>query len=159
MIRARRLKTLFLSLTLCMPAFVLAAEPAQATASPVDDTCMVAVDGKQEPAVAFTAGHYGAGHFKQDRVLALLDKVIARGCPIDKPNSTGATALNLAILMEEPDLVRYLLKAGSNAKQLLAVDKPWAKGMNSLGLAQLTDKRKGTENSRQIVELLEQATH
>lgn len=159
MTRAIRLKPLFLFLTFCIPASVLADAPAPANASSGEDKCMMAVDGGREPAVAVVAGHYGARQEDNDRVLALLDKVIARGCPIDKPNSTGATALNLAILMEEPDLVRYLLKAGSNAKQLLAVDKPWAKGMNSLGLAQLTDKRKGTENSRQIVELLQQATH
>lgn len=158
MTRTTQLKTLFFSLTLCIPTRVLAEELTQASAPPSEDKCMMAVDGRKEPAVALVAGHFGSGQADKSRVLALLDKVIARGCPIDKPNSHGATALNLAILMQEPELVGHLLKAGSNPKQVLAVDEPWAKGMNSLGLAQLTDKRKGTESSRRVVSLLEQAT-
>jgi hypothetical protein len=148
---ARTLNTLFLTLAVSLSMNAHADEPA------ARDKCMVDAKGTLEPAVAFVASHYGSQKMEKARVLALLDKYIAHGCPIDEADSKGMSALTVAIVTEEPELVRHMLKAGADPKLPIPVDEPWAKGLDSLGLAKVVYARKPTANNRLNVEILQEA--
>jgi ankyrin repeat protein len=147
---ARTLNTLFLTLSVGFSMSTQASEPA------ARDKCMVDAKGIPEPAVAYVARHYGSEKFEKPRVLALLDKYIAHGCPIDKADSKGMTALSVALVLEQPELVRHLLTAGADPKLRVAAGSAWAKGLDALGLAKAIHTRTPTDNNRLNVEILQE---
>lgn len=116
--------------------------------------CLVKHEGHLEPAVALTAASYDLPTLDQQEVRDLLATFLAHGCSIEAPDRQGMSPVNVAVLLAEPDLLRYLLKAGADPTVRIAGSRPWANGKNSLEFAQKLDQVSPSAKRKQIIEIL-----
>jgi ankyrin repeat protein len=59
-----------------------------------------------------------------DILTPLMEALIKAGAKVDQPDRDGGTALEAAVLRNNPSAVRHLLKAGANANQLFLRGTP-----------------------------------
>ncbi|MCP8467618.1 hypothetical protein NK553_27060 [Pseudomonas sp. ZM23] len=116
--------------------------------------CVIVHEGREEPAVALTASAYDLPSSDKQEVLKLISVFLAHGCSIAQPDSAGMSPLNVSVLTAEPDLLRYLLKAGADPSERISGSRPWANGKNSVELAQALNKVSPSERRKEVLEVL-----
>lgn len=116
--------------------------------------CVVMHEGREEPAVALTASAYNIPAYDKQNTLTLISAFIAHGCSIEEPDSAGTSPVNVAVLQGEPDLLRFMLKAGANPSVRISGSRPWANGKNSIEFAELLNKVSPSEQRKEIIRIL-----
>lgn len=117
-------------------------------------TCSVTLEGRVEPVVALAASGYDLPGVDKEELIGLLGKFLAYGCSIQEPDSQGMSPVNVSVLMAEPDLLLYLLKAGGDPRQIITGSKPWANGKNSIEFARLLYKTEPGAERNSVIEIL-----
>lgn len=75
-------------------------------------------DGKPSPdLLSFTLSQYGRRGADRTTILALAEFFLQRGADIDAYNYKGNTVLHEAVLLQQADLVRFLLRHGADPTQ------------------------------------------
>ena len=116
--------------------------------------CVVMHEGREEPAVALTASAYNIPAYDKQNTLNLISAFLAHGCSIEEPDSAGTSPVNVAVLLAEPDLLRFMLKAGANPSVRISGSRPWANGKNSIEFAELLNKISPSEQRKEILKIL-----
>ncbi|KIQ06151.1 MULTISPECIES: ankyrin repeat domain-containing protein [Pseudomonas] len=116
--------------------------------------CVVMHEGREEPAIAWTASAYNIPAYDKQNTLKLISAFIAHGCSIEEPDSAGMSPVNVAVLLAEPDLLRFMLKAGANPSARISGSRPWANGKNSIEFAELLNKISPSEQRKEIIRIL-----
>lgn len=116
--------------------------------------CVVMHEGREEPAVALTASAYNIPAYDKQNTLNLISAFLAHGCSIEEPDSAGTSPVNVAVLLAESDLLRFMLKAGANPSVRISGSRPWANGKNSIEFAELLNKISPSEQRKEILKIL-----
>ena len=116
--------------------------------------CTVIHEGRKEPAIAWTASAYNIRAYDKQDTLNLISAFIAHGCSIEEPDSAGTSPINVAVLLAEPDLLHFILKAGANPSARISESRPWANGKNSIEFAELLNKVSPSEQRKEIIRIL-----
>lgn len=116
--------------------------------------CFVIHEGRQEPSVALTASAYDLPSSDKREVLKLISAFLAHGCSIEQSDSAGMSPVNVAVLTAEPELLRYLLKAGADPSLRITGSRPWANGKNSVEFAQALNKVNPSAQRAEVMETL-----
>ena len=111
-------------------------------------------EGRQEPSVALAASAYDLPSSDKQVVLGLISAFLAHGCSIEQPDSAGMSPVNVSVLTAEPELLRYLLKAGANPSLRITGSRPWANGKNSAEFAQALNKVSPSARRADVMEIL-----
>jgi hypothetical protein len=130
----------FFPMCLLGATFVHADELSAIRAAAGKGECFVIHEGRQEPSVALTASAYDLPSSDKQEVLRLISAFLAHGCSIEQPDSAGMSPVNVSVLTAEPELLRYLLKAGADPSLRITGSRPWANGKNSVEFAQALNK-------------------
>ncbi len=117
--------------------------------------CVVLHEGRKEPAVALTASAYNIPAYDKQNTLKLISTLLAQGCSIEEPDSAGMSPVNVAVLQAEPDLLRFMLKAGANPSVRISGSRPWANGKNSIEFAEKLNKISPSEQRKEIIRVLQ----
>ncbi len=117
--------------------------------------CVVMHEGRKEPAVALTASAYNIPAYDKQNTLKLISTFLAHGCSIEEPDSAGMSPVNVAVLQAEPDLLRFMLKAGANPSVRISGSRPWANGKNSIEFAEKLNKISPSEQRKEIIRVLQ----
>lgn len=118
--------------------------------------CTIIYRGKKEPIVAFTATAYSLNGVDKNEVIYLIERQIANGCSLDAPDSEGTSALNVAVLKAEPNLLSHLLKMGADPVQRIRSNRPWVNGLNSFEFAALLYKHDPSQTRDEVAQTLEE---
>jgi hypothetical protein len=62
--------------------------------------------------------------------------------------------VNVSVLTAEPELLRYLLKAGADPSRRITSSRPWANGKNSVEFAQALNKVNPSARRVEVMEIL-----
>ncbi len=116
--------------------------------------CVVMHEGREEPAIALTASAYDIPAYDKQETLNLISAFLAHGCSIEEPDSAGTSPVNVAVLLAEPDLLRFMLKAGANPSVKISGSRPWTNGNNSVEFAELLNKVSPSEQRIEIIRIL-----
>ncbi len=117
--------------------------------------CVVMHEGRKEPAVALTASAYNIPAHDKQNTLKLISTFLAHGCSIEEPDSAGMSPVNVAVLQAEPDLLRFMLKAGASPSVRISGSRPWANGKNSIEFAEKLNKISPSEQRKEIIRVLQ----
>ncbi len=122
---------------------------------PMDERgCVLGNASMQAPTLTLMAAAYGESEARKDMALAQMKQALAAGCPVDEPDQMGLSALNGAILYDEPVLVKLLLEHGANPKRKIVSPKTTLNGLDSFAFLDLLDKRDGKRDRKAIRNLL-----
>lgn len=122
---------------------------------PMDERgCVLGNAGMQAPTLTLMAAAYGESETRKDMALAQMKQALAAGCPVDEPDQMGLSALNGAILYDEPELVKLLLASGADPKRKIVSPKTTVNGLDSFAFLDLLDKRDGKRDRKAIRALL-----
>ncbi|KAB0551076.1 hypothetical protein F7R01_07720 [Pseudomonas argentinensis] len=116
--------------------------------------CVLGNAGMQAPTLTLMAAAYGESEARKDMALAQMKQALEAGCPVDEPDQMGLSALNGAILYNEPVLVKLLLDHGADPKRKIVSPKTTLNGLDSLGFLNVLDKRDGKRDRKAIGNLL-----
>lgn len=116
--------------------------------------CVVMHEGREEPAIALTASAYNIPAYDKQNTLKLISTFLAHGCSVEEPDSAGISPVNVAVLLAEPDLLRFMLKAGANPSVRISRSRHWANGKNSIEFAELLNKKNPSEQRKEIIRVL-----
>lgn len=119
--------------------------------------CVLGNAGMQAPTLTLMAAAYGESEARKDMALAQMKQALEAGCPVDEPDQMGLSALNGAILYNEPVLVKLLLEQGANPKRKIVSPKTTLNGLDSLAFLNVLDKRDGKRDRQAIRNLLKAA--
>ncbi len=126
---------------------------------PMDERgCVLGNASMQAPTLTLMAAAYGESEARKDMALAQMKQALAAGCPVDEPDQMGLSALNGAILYDEPELVKLLLANGADPKRKIVSPKTTVNGLDSFAFLDLLDKRDG-KRDRQAIRALLAAHH
>ena len=67
-----------------------------------------------ETPIGLVANGYGMPHADKEKTLDLLTLLLQKGCDINERSAWGNTALHLAVISGEEELVNYLLQHGAD---------------------------------------------
>lgn len=122
---------------------------------PMDERgCVLGNAGMQAPTLTLMAAAYGESEARKDMALAQMKQALEAGCPVDEPDQMGLSALNGAILYDEPELVKLLLASGADPKRKIVSPKTTVNGLDSFAFLDLLDKRDGKRDRKAIRALL-----
>ena len=122
---------------------------------PMDERgCVLGNASMQAPTLTLMAAAYGESEARKDMALAQMKQALAAGCPVDEPDQMGLSALNGAILYDEPELVKLLLASGADPKRKIVSPKTTVNGLDSFAFLDLLDKRDGKRDRKAIRALL-----
>ncbi|AEF21121.1 hypothetical protein [Pseudomonas fulva] len=122
---------------------------------PMDERgCVLGNAGMQAPTLTLMAAAYGESEARKDMALKQMKQALEAGCPVDEPDQMGLSALNGAILYDEPVLVKLLLEHGANPKRKIVSPKTTLNGLDSFAFLDLLDKRDGKRDRKAIRNLL-----
>ncbi|WP_155952561.1 hypothetical protein [Pseudomonas sp. URMO17WK12:I4] len=122
---------------------------------PMDERgCVLGNAGMQAPTLTLMAAAYGESEARKDLALKQMKQALEAGCPVDEPDQMGLSALNGAILYDEPVLVKLLLEHGANPKRKIVSPKTTLNGLDSFAFLDLLDKRDGKRDRKAIRNLL-----
>lgn len=154
------MKWMFKTTVLIASALALdaqARDQAATAQSALPAECTVMVQDRPVPSVPYAAEGYGKLDTDKATVIKELDHLLAIGCPIDASMWNGESAINYAVFVSEPELLRYLLKAGADPLLPTEIKRKFL-GMNSLEIARDVHQRVHSDESKLVVEILEHAT-
>ena len=96
------------------------------------------VDGCEYPKILYSSGFIGWAYPETEpKIYEILRFLIQRGEPIDAYGYEGFTALQSAILANEPELVSFLLEHGADPNLVITRSESAANGMNSFEFLEL----------------------
>lgn len=122
---------------------------------PMDERgCVLGNASMQAPTLTLMAAAYGESEARKDMALAQMKQALEAGCPVDEPDQMGLSALNGAILYDEPELVKLLLAHGADPKRKIVSPKTTVNGLDSIAFLDLLDKRDGKRDRKAIRALL-----
>nr|WP_288497571.1 hypothetical protein [uncultured Pseudomonas sp.] len=125
---------------------------------PMDERgCVLGNAGMQAPTLTLMAAAYGESEARKDMALAQMKQALEAGCPVDEPDQMGLSALNGAILYNEPVLVKLLLEHGANPKRKIVNPKTTLNGLDSFAFLDLLGKRDGKQDRKAIRSMLKAA--
>ncbi len=119
--------------------------------------CVLGNAGMQAPTLTLMAAAYSESEARKEMALAQMKQALEAGCPVDEPDQMGLSALNGAILYNEPVLVKLLLEQGANPKRKIVSPKTTLNGLDSFAFLDLLDKRDGKRDRKAIGNLLKAA--
>jgi ankyrin repeat protein len=70
--------------------------------------------------LSFTLSNYNQAGVDKNAILGLINLLIKRGIDINAYNSKGTTALHEAVLINKPDLLRFLIERGADLNKPIA---------------------------------------
>ena len=105
----------------------------------------------------FTLNGYNRKNSNNEKILKVSDMLLSRGVNIDQKNRSGFTALHEQVVLNQPDLISFLLKRGANTGMRVEVGKEGSKrNLTPLDLAKwLQSNSRGDKNWKQVILLLE----
>ncbi|WP_416637941.1 hypothetical protein [Pseudomonas sp. OHS18] len=118
--------------------------------------CEITYRGKKEAIVPFTATAYSLSSVEKSEVINLIEMQVANGCSLEAADSEGTSALNVAILKGEPELLDHLLKMGADPMLKIRSKRRWANGLNSYEFAALLYKHESSDRRRGVVRTLDE---
>ncbi len=122
---------------------------------PMDERgCVLGNAGMQAPTLTLMAAAYGESEARKTMALKEMKQALEAGCPVDEPDQMGLSALNGAILYDEPVLVKLLLEHGADPKRKIVSPRTTLNGLDSLAFLDLLDKRDGKRDRKAIRNLL-----
>ena len=122
---------------------------------PMDERgCILGNASMQAPTLTLMAAAYGESEARKGMALAQMKQALEAGCPVDEPDQMGLSALNGAILYDEPELVKLLLAHGADPKRKIVSPKTTVNGLDSFAFLDLLDKRDGKRDRKAIRALL-----
>lgn len=121
------------------------------------------ITDRQPTPLNLTLRAYGMQGFDKSRVLATAEKLIELGCDTDQRNLNGYTAMHEAILYNEADVVRFLLKHGADPAVTIQTgdnepseSRRFFSGMNAMQFTEELQRKSAHAVDRSgIVKLLE----
>lgn len=116
--------------------------------------CVLGNASMQAPTLTLMAAAYSEAEARKEMALAQMKQALEAGCPVDEPDQMGLSALNGAILYNEPVLVKLLLEQGANPKRKIVSPKTTLNGLDSFAFLDLLDKRDGKRDRKAIGNLL-----
>ncbi|WP_139272198.1 hypothetical protein [Phytopseudomonas punonensis] len=119
--------------------------------------CVLGNASMQAPTLTLMAAAYGESDERKGMALAQMNEALKAGCPVDEADQMGLSALNGAILYNEPVLVKVLLEHGANPKRKIVSPKTTLNGLDSFAFLDLLDKRDSKRDRKAIRTLLKAA--
>ena len=121
---------------------------------PVDERgCILGHGTIQAPTLTLMAAAYGESEQRNAVALAKIEEALDAGCPIDAVDQVGLSALNGAILYNEPVLVKLLLARGADPQRRI-VSTSGANGLDSFAFLDLLQQRDKQRDRSAIKALL-----
>ncbi|WP_156152627.1 MULTISPECIES: hypothetical protein [Pseudomonas] len=117
--------------------------------------CVLGNASMQAPTLTLMAAAYGESPARKDMALAQMKEALQAGCPVDEPDQMGLSALNGAILYDEPELVKLLLEGGADPRRKIVSPKATLNGLDSFAFLELLGKRDGKRDRKAIRALLQ----
>jgi len=105
----------------------------------------------------FTLNGYDSKNSNNEQILKVSDMLLSRGVNIDQRNRSGFTALHEQIVLNQPDLISFLLKRGASTSLRAGVGREGSKkNLAPLDLAKwLQSNSRGVKDWKQVILLLE----
>ena len=105
----------------------------------------------------FTLNGYDSKNSNNEQILKVSDMLLSRGVNIDQRNRSGFTALHEQVVLNQPDLISFLLKRGASTGMRAEVGREGAKkNLTPLDLARwLQGNSRGVNDWEQVILLLE----
>lgn len=91
---------------------------------------------------------------QKDRIREAFAIAVARGCDINAANFDGLSALHLAILKGDGDIVQYLLTHGADPKLRIESTAVELNGLDSFTLLELLQEKDSGVDRRRVREAL-----
>lgn len=107
-----------------------------------------------KPVINYIVAGYGEPTTDDEYAERLIVTYQASGCDINEYDTTGLTPLHDAILFSQPELVRFLLANGADPGVPTRTRRAWDHGLGAAEFALLIDDKKGTPESRTVVDIL-----
>lgn len=117
--------------------------------------CVLGNASMQAPTLTLMAAAYGESQARKAMALAQMKEALEAGCPVDEPDQMGLSALNGAILYDEPELVKLLLGHGADPRRKIISPKTTINGLDSFAFLDMLGKRDGKRDRKAIKALLE----
>ncbi|WP_207390765.1 hypothetical protein [Phytopseudomonas dryadis] len=117
--------------------------------------CMLGNATAQAPTLTLMAAAYGESEERKGMALAQMKKALEAGCPVDEPDQMGLSALNGAILYDEPELVKLLLERGADPRRRIVSPKTTLDGLDSFAFLELLGERDDKRDRKTIRKLLD----
>ena len=97
---------------------------------------------------------FGMPGFENDKIFQVSDILIKKGYDINETSEKGLTPLHSAVIINEPELVIYLLERGSDQQIKVTNTKSKIEGMAALELAEYLSKTKENESYSEVIKIL-----
>ncbi len=109
----------------------------------------------------FTLNGYGSKNASNEKILEVSDMLLSRGMNIDQRNRSGFTALHEQVILNQPDLISFLLKRGANTSIRVDVGREGSKNnLTPLELAKwLQSNSRGGKDWKQVILLLKKQSN
>ncbi|SDH73655.1 hypothetical protein SAMN05216588_1075 [Pseudomonas flavescens] len=117
--------------------------------------CVLGNASMQAPTLTLMAAAYGESPARKAMALTQMKEALEAGCPVDEPDQIGLSALNGAILYDEPEVVKLLLEGGADPRRKIVSPKTTLNGLDSFAFLELLGKRDGKRDRNAIRTLLE----
>lgn len=146
-------------LPLCVHAEAVNLDPPEAAMGlrAVDErgcTLRFVVDNTTMPAILFAVNAYNQPTANNGALLQAIDTAVANGCPVNEIGPDGLTALNAAILYNEPLLVELLLSKGARPEDKIVRPGKNTDGMNSYEFLELLISKDQQGDRQRLQEIL-----
>ena len=122
--------------------------------SGVED-CRLSFSSKKDNmlVLSFLAAAYGSENADNEKIEAYIARFIKQGCSVNAFDKEGMTPLHLAVLYNQPELVKFLLE--NNAEQRKKIIRPGGivNGMQPLKFARFLHASNDSQQLKDIINI------